>query len=242
MTKKSVNFRLLLGGKIIAGVFVLFTGASVHAQQTGDSSQNIEQGKIDDLPAKPFRLPALAEINGSPFLSPEYRQGSVELGQGRIVNNVPVKFNVMNNAMMVMKNGEELKLEFFELVSYDESANDGSSKHFIFKAGYPEIDGHNDNTIYQVLSMGPKVHLLKFISQKVEDANTLGDYSRREIITTEQLYIYVPGSGIKKIKKDKQSLVDALPAFSSKITELAGAKKLKSEADISSIIEQLNKS
>ncbi len=228
----------------IATIAVFFFSVSTAKSQTTDSAAlKAEQGTIDELPAKPFRLPALAEINGSPFLTADYQQGAVELGQGKVVTGVPVKFNIFNNAVMVLKNGEELKLEFFELVSYDQADNSGNIKHVMFKAGYPEVDGHDDNSVYQVLSLGPKVHLLKFMSQKVEDAATLGDYSRKEIITTAQLYIYTPGGKIKKIKNSKQALQDALPELAAKIDEVAAAKKLKlkSENEISVLVEELNK-
>jgi hypothetical protein len=228
---------------IVTTAVFFFSVSTAKSQTTDSAAVKVEQGTIDELPAKPFRLPALAEINGSPFLTADYQQGAVELGQGKVVTGVPVKFNIFNNAMMVLKNGEELKLEFFELVSYDQADNSGNIKHVMFKAGYPEVDGHNDNTVYQVLSLGPKVHLLKFMSQKVEDAATLGDYSRKEIVTTEQLYIYIPGGKIRKIKNSKQALQDALPELAAKIDEVAAAKKLKlkSENEISVLVEELNK-
>lgn len=229
--------------KIVIAALFMLSAVEGQSQTTDSTAVKAEPGTIDELPAKPFRLPALAEINGSPFLTADYQQGAVELGQGKVVTGVPVKFNIFNNAMMVLKNGEELKLEFFELVSYDQADNSGNIKHVMFKAGYPEVDGHNDNTVYQVLSLGPKVHLLKFMSQKVEDAATLGDYSRKEIVTTQQLYIYTPGGKIKKIKSSKQALQDALPELAAKIDEVAAAKKLKlkSESEISLLVEELNK-
>lgn len=247
--KKGNNLNRLFGtGKcIFVSLFSMMALTAVNAQTNSQASTDTAPAVgIETLPLKPFRMPSLQDVGGSPFLSAEYRQGSVELGQGRTVTNVPLRFNTFNNAMMVSKDGQDLKLEFFEFVSYDEMDSKGSAKHYQFKAGYPEIDGHSDNTIYQVLSMGPKVHLLKYISQKVEDVPTLGDYSRREIVTTEQFYVYVPGGEIKKIqslKNGKKSLQEALPEMSEKIAEIANANnlKLKSEADIAALVEELNK-
>ncbi len=222
-------------------------GFAVNGLAQDTNTVKIEEGTLNDLPAKPFRMPSLTDVGGSsPFLSTEYRQGAVELGQGRVVKDVPLKFNTFNNAMMMIRDGQELKLDFFELVSYTEKDMDGNPRQYVFKAGYPEIDGHNENAIYQVLSYGSKVHLLKFISQKVEDVPTLGDYSRREIVTTEQFYVYVPGGEIKRIKSlkaGKQSLLEALPAYSSRIDEISAAKKLKlkSVSEISVLVEELNK-
>jgi hypothetical protein len=198
---------------------------------------------IDDLQVKPIRLPALQEVGGSPFMTEDYQTGSVQVADDKIVTNVPVKFNIFSNAVMVQKDGQDMRLESFQVVSYDITGNDGAIKHVMFKQGYPEIDNHTDKSVYQVLSMGSNVHLVKFLSQKVEDAATLGDYSRREIVTTQQLYIYTPGGEIKRIKASKQSVVDALPALSAKIEEVVTANKLnlKSESDIAELVEALNK-
>ena len=93
-------FRVSLTGKLFLALFLL-SGFSVSAQEISDSTTKQEQGSMEDLPAKPFRMPSLTDVGGSsPFLSEEYRQGSVELGQGRVVNNVPIKFNTFNNAIM----------------------------------------------------------------------------------------------------------------------------------------------
>lgn len=252
MIKGNVFKGFLMTGKVFLIFLLSITIAgSGNAQSTTESTT--EQGSggqaagMDDLPVKPFRMPSLSDVGGSPFLSSEYHNGSVELGQGRTVTNVPLKFNTFNNAMMVMKNGEELKLEFFEFATYDEIDSKGNARHVMFKAGYPEIDAHGENTIYQVLSMGPKVHFLKYFSQKVEEVPTLGDYSRREIVTKEEFYVFVPGSGIKKIsslKNGKKSLQEVLPpVLSARIEEISTAKglKLKNESDISVLIEELNK-
>jgi hypothetical protein len=234
----SKGFLFKTGKIVFIFIFSALTFLKTNAQD------NTEQaGTLDDLALNSIKLPVLSEVNGSLYLTADYVNGSVKLTQGKTVADVPVKFNIYSNAIMVQRDGQDLKLESFEMVSYEETNNDGSVKHFNFKAGYPDVDNHNSKTIYQVLSMGPTAHLLKFMSQKVEDAATLGDYSRREIVTTEQLYIYVPGGQLKKIKANKQSLVDALPELASKIDEIAKASnlKLKNESDIVVLVEALNK-
>jgi hypothetical protein len=217
--------------------------AQVSTNTAPDQGDTNQEAAMSDLQLKPIRLPALQEVGGSPFLSSEYKLGTVLVSNEKTVSNVPLKFNIFSNAVMVQRDGEELKLESFELVTYDEPAKDGSMKHIHFKQGYPEIDNHTGTSVYQVLAFGPKVHLLKFLSQKVEDAPTLGDYSRREIVTSQQLYIYVPGGEIKKIKTGKQSVADALPGMSEKIEEAtkAGSLNLKNESDIITLVHALNK-
>lgn len=216
---------------VFSSLFFLFTVSPVFSQT------------IDDLQLKPMRLPALQEVGGSPFMTEDYQTGSIQIGENKIVTNIPVKFNIFSNAVMVEKDGQDMRLESFQIVSYNLTGNDGTIKHIILRQGYPEIDNHTEKSVYQVLSMGSNVHLIKFLSQKVEDAATLGDYSRREIVTTQQLYVYTPGGEIKRIKANKQSLVEALPTLSAKIDEVVSTNKLnlKSESDIAELVEALNK-
>lgn len=213
--------------------------ATAPDQTTGG---NIEV-TMAELPLKPMRLPSLQDVGGSPFLHTDYKAGIVQFNGDRTVSNVPVKFNVFNNVIMVQRDGDEMKLESFDLVSYDEPATGGATKHYIFKQGYPEIDNRPSTAVYQVLSFGPKLHLLKFLSQKVEDAATLGDYSRREIVTTQQLYVYVPGGEIKKIKTGKGAISDALPSMATKAEEITKNKSLnlKNESDLVFLVDELNK-
>lgn len=217
--------------------------SQVNTSTAPDQADTNQEAAMSDLQLKPIRLPALQEVGGSLFLSNEYKLGTVQVANEKTVPNVPVKFNIFSNAVMVQRDGEELKLESFELVTYDEPGKDGSIQHIHFKQGYPEIDNHTSSSVYQVLAFGPKVHLLKFLSQKVEDVPTMGDYSRREIVTSQQLYIYLPGGQIKKIKTAKQSVVDAIPGMSEKIEEAvkAGDLNLKNESDIITLVHALNK-
>jgi hypothetical protein len=226
MKRKNYAAKFLLTGFLFASTLVV----------------NAQDATIEDLNVKPMNLPALAEVGGSPFLTTDYKPASVTLGENKSVANVPVKFNIYSNAIMVQKNGEELRLESFVYVSYDETI-DGQVKHVVFGQGYPDVDNHTGKSVYQILSKGPKVHLLKYISQKVEDAPTLGDYSRRELVKVEQLYIYTPGGEIKRIKASKQSVVDALPALSTQIDQVVSSHKLnlKSESAIAELVEALNK-
>ncbi|MCX6319612.1 MAG: hypothetical protein NTW29_20205 [Bacteroidetes bacterium] len=222
-------------------LFISFISLSLQAQEVKKDS--MQELTIDDLTVKPMRLPALAEVGGSIFLNADYKPAQVLISPDKIVMDVPVKFNVFNNAVMIQKDGMEMRLEQFYEVDYDETAPDGSTRHVRFKQGYPDADNHTNTSVYQVLSEGPKVHLLKYMTQKVEDAATLGDYSRRELVTTEQLYLYVPGDALKKIKSVKKDLAEILPAMAAKIDEIVSANnlKLKNESEISLLVESLNK-
>lgn len=238
MRKSNYAFRLFTG--LMALLLITIT---MNAQTGTNKPDSVQEATIDDLEVKPMRLPTLSEVGGSPFMTPEYKQGNIMIASNKVVPDVPVKFNIYSNAMMLQMDGQEMKLESFYLVTYDEIMNDGTVKHLQFRQGLPDVDNHNSKSVYQVVSDGPKAQLVKYYAQKVEDAATLGDYSRKELVTTEQLYVYTPAGGIKRIKSGKKDLVEALPAMAAKIDEIVTTNnlKLKSEAEIALLIEALNK-
>ncbi|HEX4876424.1 MAG TPA: hypothetical protein VFV31_07100 [Chitinophagaceae bacterium] len=221
--------------------FGLFAGAVMSVSSFAQASPESE-ATIDDLKVAPIRIPALQEVNGTPFFSPDYQNATIRLKDNRYVPDMPVKFNILNNAVMVQMDGQELKLESFKTVFYDEKSAEGTVKHIEFAMGFPEIDKHNDRSVYLLLASGTKLQLLKYITQKVEDASTLGDYSRKELVKTEQLYLYVPGKEMKRIKASKKDITEALPELAAKIEEVSSANnlKLKTEAEIISLVEALN--
>lgn len=220
-----------LFSKFLLTIATAFSVTTTNAQTT------------EDVPVRPVRVPALEDINGSPFLTPEYIPAEVQVTKDIKVNDVPVKFNIYNNVVMVKKNNEEMAINGFELVMFTTTDNSGTKMTVRLKAGYPSVDIHTEKSIYQVLSIGEKVHVIKYLSQKVQDANTLGDYSRKELVTTEQLYLYIPGGNIIQVKKGKQAFIDALPAMTDKIEEICTANKLKfkKEADMITLADELNK-
>lgn len=243
MVKKVFSYKLFPGLIFFYCIGVQNVAAQTDVVVPKDTVTSVVEAGIDDLPVSRFSMPALQEVGGSPFFNPEYKLATVQLKNDIAVANIPVKFNVYNNVMMVKKDGVDMKLETFQTVSYNETGRDGSEHNVVFAKGFPEVEKHNESSIYQILSDGPKIQLLKYLFQKVEDAATLGDYSRREIVTTEQLYIYKKSGEIKSIKATKKDLLEALPEMAAKIDEIAKANnlKLKSISDVTLVIEALNK-
>ena len=224
-------------------VFGLVTATGFAQTTSPDQTTQTTEVTMAELQLVPFRMPSLTDVGGSPFLHQDYKNGSVQFNGDRFVPNVPVRFNTFNNIIMVQRDGDELKLESFDMVTYEEAGSNGNMKKYMFRQGYPEIDNRPTTAVYQVLAYGPKLHLVKFITQKVEDAATLGDYSRREIVTTQQLYTYVPGGEMKKIKTGKQGIADAVPALAANIDEIVKSKSLNlnSESDMAELVDALNK-
>ncbi|HNN99333.1 MAG TPA: hypothetical protein PKN06_03665 [Chitinophagaceae bacterium] len=211
---------------------------SVPDQTTGSAELN-----INDLPLRSVNIPALTDVGGSIYLSTDFIPATIRLKDGGVVKNIPVRFNIYNNAVMVRKDGSEQKIDPFEEITYNVYTNSGEANTFVFRQGYPDIENHSASSVYQVVADGAKVQVLKYLSQKVEDAPTLGDYSRRELVKSQQLYIYTPDGEIKKIILGKKAMSSFPAALTAQAEEIVKVKSLnlKNESDLVVLAQELNK-
>lgn len=189
-----------------------------------------------------LRLPNMENVDGTPYLDNEFQNATVRTKSGFDTSGVKVKFNAYGNEIIFLQDGIELALDDFDMVSYPKLQN-GVIGQVVFKTGFPKVDNLNEKTIYQVLASGSKIYLLKHISKKLEDLKTMGDYNRKEFVTKEQLYIYSPSFGIKKIKADKKALIALFPDLAAKIESVIEEKGLsmRKENNLITLIEELNK-
>lgn len=227
-----------IAGKMILFLFASIITTSAFAQLTGISGQTY----MTFSARGGLRLPNLENVDGSPYLDNQFRSARIKTQSGFDTTGVSVKFNAYGNEIIFLENGIELALDSVAMVSYAAFEN-GELTQVVFQAGFPNVDGFNSNTLYRVLAAGPKMQLLKYYSKKLEDVKTMGEYNKKEFVVKEQLYIYSPTSGMKKVKADKKALQDAFPELAQQVEALVTEKKLKlkKESDLTLLIEELNK-
>jgi hypothetical protein len=226
------------GAKLVLFLFasILTTGAS--AQLTGISGQTY----MTFSARGGLRLPNMENVDGSPYLDNQFHSARVKTKSGFDTTGIPVKFNAYGNEIIFIENGVELAIDSVDMISYTTFEN-GEVTEVIFQCGFPNIDGFTSNTLYRVLAAGPKVQLLKHYSKRLEDVKSMGEYNKKEFIAKEQLFIYSPAAGMKKIKADKKALQEAFPELAAKMELVVTEKKLKlkKESDLALLIEELNK-
>ena len=239
-----INKSVFLRFSFAAVIFSAMQNVTIAQEGTvPDQTNGTAELNINDLPLRSVNVPALTDVGGSIYMTNDFIPATIRLKNGGVVRNIPVKFNIYNNAIVVKKDGSEQKIEPFEEVTYYVSGSNGIAKAVIFREGYPDIENHGPNSVYEVLVDGSKLQLIKYHSQKVEDAPTLGDYSRRELVKSQQLYLYIPGGEIKKVSMGKKAISSSFPAFATQADEIVKAKSLnlKSESDLIQLVEELNK-
>lgn len=224
--------------KMMLFLFSTMLTTGVGAQLTGISGQTY----ITLSARGGLRLPNMENVDGSPYFDNQYHSARIKTKSGFDTTGVAIKFNVYGNEIIFLNKGVELALDSVELVSYADFEN-GQITEFIFQSGFPAFEGQNSNTIYRVLAAGPKVQLLKHYTKRLEDVKSMGEYNKKEFVLKEQLYIYSPTTGIKKVKADKKALQEAFPEFAEKMELVVTEKKLKlkKESDLALLIEELNK-
>lgn len=189
-----------------------------------------------------LKLPSFENMEGSPFLHPEYNLAQVRVQTGFTAASVMVRFNIYGNEVIFIQNGSELALDSVDFVSYTSVGKNGVVETIKLKTGFPAIGTNTKQTIYQLLDSGAKVQLLKYHYQKVGELKSMGAAPRKEFITFQELYINTPLGGMKKIKADLKSLQEALPEYAEQIEKIVSEKKLKlkKESDLILLIAELN--
>ena len=136
------------------------------------------------------------DVTGSPFINDNWVAAKITLSGGKEIARLPVKLNIESN-----------ELYFLDSVGKEMIAADGLVKRvdcsdfywkdsirYIFRSGYPGIDGQSENHFYQVFTEG-RIELLarKFKYIRVEKNELTGDVSKSFVDGTVTLYVYAFG-------------------------------------------------
>lgn len=196
---------------------------------------------VEDITGRPFNSKLLDDIEGSPFLLPDWNWGAVKFKNGKYAKDIELKFNVYNNQLF-FKRGEEafefvLPVNEF-MIGYQK---EGDSVAVLYRNGFPDTERTNGSTFFELLTEG-KFQLLKYRFKELRSFKPYNQSERKQFADNEQLYVYASGS-ITKIKKDKESVMKALPQYAEEIRAIVEREKLKlkSEADLVKLFFELNK-
>lgn len=163
-------------------------------------------------------------IEGTPFLSEEYKRAFIKTKTGEQFNNAWIKFSIYSNEILLENASQLVALTNVDSVSYVEESGDGDKSNVILKTGYPGIENKTPETIYQILAYTGDLQLLKYYQTKVELVKKMGMPDQKAFVTTPAYYIYnVPDKSIKRIKLNKNLLNELrmFPDAQRKATELS---------------------
>ena len=184
------------------------------------------------------------DIEGSPMLMEDWGNGYVKLKDGRLFKDVILKLNLASNELYFQRGPDafvfSVPVEDCEL-NYMEN---GQVKRMYLRSGYPEIANRNRNSLYEVLAIGQNVHFVKYTYKKVRIQNNYGGVPTKSYETISTLYLFdVKANVLTKIKPDKASVTEALPAYAKQIDAFAESNryKFKSNEEVVALANELNK-
>ncbi|MFM9910027.1 MAG: hypothetical protein ACKVOW_11785 [Chitinophagaceae bacterium] len=165
---------------------------------------------ILDVNGQPFKSP-YENVEGSPFLFSDWKFATVLLSQGKKLQNIKVKidlvsqeahFVTVNNVEMVTPNGLVREIFFIDSTA-------GKNIPYKLRTGYPAIDYQNENNFYQLLVDG-HTQLLKSVRKKVNaQKNDVSGETIKVLDAYEEYYVFNNGQ-LKRLKKEKEFVLELL--------------------------------
>lgn len=176
------------------------------------------------------------EIEGSPYLYDDWKNGSVKLTNGTVYDNSELKVDLLENHLLFKGSNNE-PLMFSESVKEFILFLDNDKTHGkLYRYGY-------DNTMdfYEVLVDG-KCQLLKLHKKSIgAKASYASSTTVKMILDAINYYIYKSGSLIT-VKKDKKSVLSALGDKQAELESYIKTNniKFKDENDIVKLVTYYN--
>lgn len=197
---------------------------------------------MEDIVGRPFNSKGLEDIEGSPYLLPDWSWGAVKFKNGKFAKDISLQFSPYNNTLYFKKGNDQQEFvqpvkEF--MLGYMEGAD---SVARIFRNGYPATANTKEETFFELLTDG-KFQLLKHHVKTITSFKPYNQPERKKFAEVNDLFVLLPGNKMLKIKKDKKFLMDEIPEYATKIESLVESNKLKlkTEEGIQQLFALLNK-
>lgn len=144
------------------------------------------------------------ELKGSPYLAAGWVTGSIELRNGEVLENIPIRFNQIDQVIDYQLDSMELPLDKTVkrfIVGDDLNGNK-------FESGYPKINANTTETFYEVLKSG-NIKLLKLESKRVAHFKGYSQVVEQKVIKSIDYYL-VMDNKISLIKPNASSVKKVL--------------------------------
>jgi hypothetical protein len=198
---------------------------------------------VTDINGRPFR-PNYADIAGSPFLFKDFKWGNIEFLNGKKLENIPLRIDLVSN----LSNGNTLNNEEINIDSKSVKeftfidSSEPKPIPYLFKTHLPQPFGHAENEFYQLLVDG-KTSLYKSTTKRIDTRkdDISGDVTREFAIYID--YYVLKNNEFIRLKKEKKFIMDLLSDKSNQMKDIFSNYKaaIRNESDIINIFTIYNK-
>ena len=176
---------------------------------TGNKDRFTTEVTITDVYGRPFKN-NYSDVIGSPFFIDDWLYSSVKLVNGAKCEKIPARLDLVSQELHFTSIDKEDWIFYAQYIKEVEFSDSTSGKNYKFKTGLPRIDNQNQNNFYLVLSEG-SVSLLKSIRKIISvNKDDISGEVEKKLDVYEDYYI-LSGNEIKRLKKEKEFILKALP-------------------------------
>ena len=186
-----------------------------------------------------------SDIQGSPFLSESWGNGTVTFANGQVAEVSELNFDMYINKPLFRKNNEDqVFMDPVKEIRFAGKLN-GHDKNFHFRSGYGPAGNSSTKTYYEVLQEGPNFHLLRYTRKEVfEEMVNIGQTAKSFKVEEDFMLYHVAANTIIRVPKSKKDFQAETVNFSSRITSYLETTKNfnpKKESDLRELVTSLNK-
>ncbi|RZK41460.1 MAG: hypothetical protein EOO90_11175 [Pedobacter sp.] len=218
--------------KIALVLFIVMDSSNLYAQISN----------LSDVRGNVLRQNSYVEMDGSPYLSEKWQNGTVIFASGKIVKDVALKYDQVKDELLF--SGKDNEEYYFNEAVAEFTLKGENDKISVFKNGFPVLKNLTKNSFYEILVDG-EVKLLKKNIKTINESKEFNSATTtRSIEENLSYYIFKANSLVQLKKGDLKSLASALdPQKSEAIIEFARNNKLNlnKEEDLKKLLIYYNK-
>jgi hypothetical protein len=192
--------------------------------------------------SRPVRYIDYTNVEGTPYLYPDWVPGSVKLTDGT-TNDAPIelKYNLVSDEVSFKdKAGQELVF-VKPVAEFTLNSVDNNGLPHKYRGGYKDIEGTTPASFFEVLADG-KVQLLKRFTKLLFESQPIGSASKlQQFIDKTKYYLIINGKALQ-VKNDKKALLAALGDKQAQLEDYIKSNKinLKNDAQLGKLIDYYN--
>lgn len=157
------------------------------------------------IPGKPLQVNENVPINGSPYLKDSWIYGNVRIRNGKMHNNLPIKYNVYTDRLEFRHGDGIFETEPSVVVEFSFLENNDT---IIFRNGFSGIAGYKQTAYFQILYKKKWTWLKKTACKIITDPGSSYGSSKNKTFNKEDFYFLLKNDGgYHQFKKTKKSLL-----------------------------------
>ncbi len=197
---------------------------------------NVKAQYVQDTNGKPVMSKDYTNVTGSPYLYDSWSNGFITTTNGKIFNNLFLKYDLIEDVIYFKSSKNEPLLFVEPIKSFELELN---NKKAVFTNGFPTIDNYTSLSYYQVIFKDDMTSLLmknkKYISEiKPYNSST----TEKKFVDNITYYIFRNGK-MEKFKPSKKEILTLFSDKSEQINEFIKSSKIdfKNDEDLAKIFD-----